>query len=397
LIRADKIKVLYLDEIGRIDGAEVVLYNLVTNLDKGRFIPTVVCGSDGKLVDKLRAQNIRVYILKMKETNKLTFNIGRFKLFNPLSAVVNFSNGIIFGIKFYLFLKKHDADIVHTNSLLSNLYGAIPARFAGKRLIWHEHNIQPPGIRRYIINVMAKLFPDRIITITSAVRSIYSAIPDGPKICTIYNGIDVNKFITAKRGCSLRSEFMIPADIQLVAITAVLRPWKGHKYFLLAAKEILKNLRKIKFVIIGDEVFNKDSGYRKYLENLALTLGIEKDVIFTGFRTDIPEILSEIDILVSASVLPEPFSLIILEAMASSKPVVATNTGGVPEVVKNEVTGLLVEPEDYKQMAKAILWLLQNKDAAIKMGRLARIRAAKHFSLTSFVRSVEGVYFNVLK
>jgi glycosyltransferase involved in cell wall biosynthesis len=391
-----KHKILYLDEIGRIDGAEVVLYNLVTNMDKDRFEPLVVCGSEGNLVEKLRSENIQVCVLKMKETSKLTFSICGVKIFNPISAVVNAIYGIIYGLQFYLFLRKNTVDIVYTNTLLSNLFGSIPAKLTGKKLIWHEHNIQPPGFRRKFINVMARLFPDRIIAISNAVRSIYSSIPDGPKIKIINNGIDLTKFHTTKHEQGLRDELNIPSDFQVVAITAVLRPWKGQKYFLLAAKEILRNYKKVKFLIVGDEVFSKDSGYKDSLKNLTSELGIERDVIFTGFRTDIPRILSEIDILVSTSILPEPFSLIILEAMASGKPVVATRTGGVPEVVEDKLTAILVDPENSEQLSTAILRLLEDTEAAQEMGRAGRKRAEELFSIQRFIGDVEKVYVDVL-
>lgn len=392
-----KHKILFLDEIGRIDGAEVVLLNLVINMHQDRFEPLVVCGSEGQLVDKLKSQNIQVCVLKMREINKLTFDVGGVSLFNPFSALFTAIYGVIYGLKFYLFLKKNQVDIVHTNTLLSNLFGSIPTKLAGKKLIWHEHNIQPPGIRRIVINVMARLFPDRIIAISNAVRSVYSSIPDSPKMSTIYNGIDLSKFHAIKtHEQGIRAEFSIPSDFQIVAITAVLRPWKGHKVFLYAAKKVLASVKNVKFLIVGDEVFNKDIGYKESLVNLASELGIEKDVIFTGFRTDIPQILSGINILVSTSILPEPFSLIILEAMASGKPVVATRTGGVPEVVEDKVTAILVEPENSEQLSKAILKLLEDREASEKMGRAGRKRAEELFSIQRFICDVEKVYADVL-
>jgi len=392
-----KHKILFLDEIGRIDGAEVVLYNLVTNLDKDCFEPLVVCGSDGMLVDKLRSQKIRVSILKMREPFKLFFNIGAIHIFNPLSALVFFFTGFIFGIKFYFFLKENAADIVHTNTLMANLFGSIPVKVVGRKLVWHEHNIQPQGLRGWVLNIMAKFFPDRIIAISNAVRDIYKSVPDGHKIQTIYNGIDLLKFYALKHeGQSIKEELDIPKNFKIVAITAVLRPWKGHRYFLIAAKKILKEYKNVKFLIVGDEIFSKDRGYKDYLKNLAINLSIENDVIFSGFRSDIPQILSEIDILVSTSVMPEPFSLIILEAMASGKPVVATNTGGVPEVLEDGVTGILVNPRDSVALSDGILRLLRDEETARRMGHNGRQRAERLFSIQRFAKEIEGIYDEIL-
>lgn len=390
-----KLTILYLDEIGRIDGAEVVLLNLVANLDKKRFEPIVVCGSDGELVDRLRALNVRVEVLRMKEAFKVFWNIGGRKIFNPFGAAAETLYSVFFALKFFFYLKKTSPDIVHTNTLLANLYGTIPARLAGKRLVWHEHNIQPPGIRRKIVNILGNSFPKRIIVISNAVRSIYTSVPDR-KLCTVYNGLDLEKFRLTRKSGAIRKEFGIATSAPLIAITAVLRPWKGQEYFVLAAKEVLKAHPNARFMIVGDEVFNRDKGYKDYLKSVAASADIEKEVVFTGFRSDIPEILSEIDILVSATVLPEPFSLIVLEAMASGLPVVATRTGGVPEVMADGVTGILVEPKDPKAIAQAVKRLLDDNGLAQRMGREGRKRAHELFSIKRFVRDVEKVYDDVL-
>lgn len=389
--------ILYLDEIGRIDGAEVVLLNLVANLDRKRFEPIVVCGSDGELVDRLRALNIRVEVLKMKEAFKVFWNVGGRKIFNPFGAAAETLYSFFFALKFFFYLRRISPDIVHTNTLLANLYGTIPAKLSGRRLVWHEHNIQPPGIRRKIVNILGNSFPDRIIAISNAVRSIYTSVADRSKLCTVYNGLDLEKFRKPKRSGAIRKEFKIAPDAPLVAITAVLRPWKGQEYFVLAAKEVLKTNPDARFLVVGDEVFSRDRGYKDYLKSVAAKADIQKEVVFTGFRNDIPEILSEIDILVSATVLPEPFSLIVLEAMASGLPVVATRTGGVPEVMADGVTGILVEPKDPKAIAGAVTHLLDNRDIAEKMGTEGRKRAQELFSIKRFVRDVEKIYNDVLK
>jgi glycosyltransferase involved in cell wall biosynthesis len=145
----------------------------------------------------------------------------------------------------------------------------------------------------------------------------------------------------------------------------------------------------VRFLIIGD------GGLKKQLMDLSSNLGVSKNVMFLGFRSDIPELLSVMDVLVLAS-LREGFSNAILEAMAAMKPVVATNVGGNPEVIIDGVTGLIVPPKDPHSMAQAILNLLQNEDLAQQMGEAGRRRVENHFTIDVITQKYIQLYDSLL-
>jgi glycosyltransferase involved in cell wall biosynthesis len=175
----------------------------------------------------------------------------------------------------------------------------------------------------------------------------------------------------------------------LVGIVGGLIPWKGHCYFLEAAFLISRKFSEVKFLVVGEDFVG--GRYRRQLEDLSFKLGLSDKVVFTGFRQDIPEILGSLEILVLTS-LKEPFGRVLIEAMACAKPVVATNAGGVPEIVREGETGLLVPMRDPEALARSIKLLLNNKEKAKEMGEKGRRRVEENFTIEAHVKKVESLY-----
>ena len=171
-------------------------------------------------------------------------------------------------------------------------------------------------------------------------------------------------------------------------------PIKGHRYFLDAAKIISSQFTvhssQLKFVIVGD------GELREELEDYTKKLGIANDVIFTGFRQDLPKIYADLDIVVLTS-LNEGTPVSIIEAMAAGKPVVATNVGGVSSLVKNNVNGFLVSPQDAKALSDAIIKLLKNSDLRQKMGREGQSSVFPHYDISQLVKRVDFLYSSLMK
>ncbi|PIU68061.1 MAG: glycosyltransferase family 1 protein, partial [Armatimonadetes bacterium CG07_land_8_20_14_0_80_40_9] len=145
----------------------------------------------------------------------------------------------------------------------------------------------------------------------------------------------------------------------------------------------------IKFLIVGD------GPLREELKEQSKDLGIEDEVTFTGSRQDIPEIMAALDIFVLTSI-KEHFGRVVIEAMACGKPVIATNSGAVPEIVEDKVTGILVPPEDSEKLAEAIIELLEDKEKAKEMGIAGRKRVEELFSIEKHTRQIEEVYLSLL-
>ena len=196
---------------------------------------------------------------------------------------------------------------------------------------------------------------------------------------------DLKEFNACLTGGRIKEEYKINKAEKVVTIVGRLEEWKGHHVFLEAASKVLDRSNHVRFLVVGDGVM------RNPLEALSKKLGIMSYVIFCGHRNDIPQILAASDLLVSAS-FGEHFGRVIIEAMAMEKPVVATKAGGVPELVIDGETGILVKPADSEGLASAILRLLEDPQRSKEMGNSGLKRVMEYFGIDRHVRDIEKIY-----
>jgi glycosyltransferase involved in cell wall biosynthesis len=180
-----------------------------------------------------------------------------------------------------------------------------------------------------------------------------------------------------------------------VGLVGRISPWKGQHIFIQAAALVNQRFPHARFFIIGAALFGEDQ-YEQEVRQLPRQLGIHENVEFSGFRNDIGRAIAELDLLVHASTIGEPFGQVIIEGMAAGKPVVATNGGGVPEIVEDGRTGILVPMADIEAMASAICRILSDPASAKAMGLRARQSVADHFTIEQTARRVEAVYAELL-
>lgn len=178
-----------------------------------------------------------------------------------------------------------------------------------------------------------------------------------------------------------------------IGIVANLAPLKRHEDFLRMAAEILKVRQDVEFLIIGDDVLGK--GRREMLQALASELGVQPYVQFLGHRRDIPAILHSLHLLILTSEY-ESFGRVIIEGMASGRPVIATSVGGIPEIIEDGLTGRLVKVGDYQALSQAALDLLSNHKAMAAMGQQAAIAARSRFSLASHAARITEIYNKIV-
>jgi glycosyltransferase involved in cell wall biosynthesis len=194
---------------------------------------------------------------------------------------------------------------------------------------------------------------------------------------------------------AMKSELRIKDNEKVVGFVGRLVHWKGVHIFLEAACEVSKAVPNVKFLIVGGRD-KSEPLYGESLLTMADKLGIQDKCLFVGFQKEVQRYISAMDILVHASILPEPLGNVILEGSVCGKPVVATDCGGVPEIVKEGVTGLLVPPRDAKEMARAIVYLLKNSGIAERMGRDGREHVLSNFSISRMVAETEALFNNLL-
>jgi glycosyltransferase involved in cell wall biosynthesis len=171
--------------------------------------------------------------------------------------------------------------------------------------------------------------------------------------------------------------------------------WKGPDYFIKAAAEVAKEVPEASFMLVGAAIFG-DESFVEGLKSMVSRLDLEERVIFTGFRGDVSEIMGSMDLLVHASILPDPLPTVLIEAMAQGKPVVAAAGGGVKEIVEDGATGIIVPPRDVEAMARAMIKMLSHPDQARGMGEAGLRRAASLFDIVKTTRQMETELLEIL-
>lgn len=364
-----KFNILYISDTGDIiGGGELSLLGILSKLNKEKFNPLVVCPFRGDLTEEIERLGIEVRLVPMRSLKKLNF------LFF-ISSVIDLVR----------ILKNRQISLVHANGSRGASYGGAACKITKIPLIWHVRILESAGLYDRFLAWLSTF----IIVNSNAVKSRFSWVRGKSKLEVVYNGIDLKRFNTSLGGEDIRREFGLSSETPLVGTVGRLDRYKAHEYFLRSAKTVKKYMPEPRFLIVGE------GEQRSFLERMTGELGLEKNVIFTGYRKDMPEILASIDILVLSSV-SEGFGRAAVEAMACGKPVVATRVGGLTEIVEDRITGRLVPPEDPFAMAKAIIALLRDKKIAGEMGRAGRKRAEKLFSIEINAGRIEGIYEKIL-
>jgi glycosyltransferase involved in cell wall biosynthesis len=209
-----------------------------------------------------------------------------------------------------------------------------------------------------------------------------------PPVETLYHGPNLNALEHTVSSEGVREEFGIAPGVPLIGTVANFKEHKGHEFLLRAAVLVRKVKPEVRFLLVGTGPMEE----RRRKE--AIDLGLDGSVVFAGFRKDALRLVSELDLFVLAS-LQEGLSIALVEAMALGKPVVATNVGGIPEVIENGREGLIVAPRNPNALAAGILQLLQDESLRTQMGAAARQRADR-FDIRSAVRRMEAVYDELL-
>ena len=210
---------------------------------------------------------------------------------------------------------------------------------------------------------------------------------DPNRIATVYEGIDLHR-VQVEPAANIHSEFWLPTHAPIVGTVAALTQEKGHKYLIDAAALVVRDVPDARFVIFGE------GDLRQALERQVKELHLDKHVVLPGFRADILSFIKSFDVFVMSSLF-EGLGTSLLDAMALSKPTVASDTGGIPEVVSHGETGLLVPPRDVRELAAAIVKLLKDPGRREQMGRAGLERVQRLFSADRMVERTLGVYRNL--
>ncbi len=354
-------KVLFIISKMDVGGAEKMLHDLALGLNKeeGLFKITVVCLYEkGKLGNSLSQRGVRVYDSFLR--NKFDF-----------AGIVNF----------IILLKRERPDILYiTGQTLSQAVAFIGAMFVKKavKIIGvHSHDLKKRRLYKLLIDRISFNSATKVVCVSRSQRDLIAdkGVPL-EKIEVIYNGVDVNRFKDIK---DMKEKKLLKANGSVVIGTlASLREEKALDILLKAASEVLRRHPGTFFVIVGE---GKE---RMCLEHLAKELRIDPSVRFLGEKDNVSEIIPSFDIACLSS-RTENFPLALLECMACGKPVVATRIGGIPEMIEDGSSGILVRSESSNDLAKALMRLIEDRELCKVIGEKGRERVKELFTLEEMI------------
>jgi len=211
--------------------------------------------------------------------------------------------------------------------------------------------------------------------------------------------VDLDRFHPGISRDRIRRELGVAGQEPLIGLVGHLTPWKGHEVFLAVARAVADLVPPARFVVAGGAIYETHGhqGYLGMLRQRAAALGLSDRLTLLGARDDVPELLAGLDVLVHCPTAPEPFGRVLAEAMAVRCPVVAARCGGIPEVIEDGVTGLLVSPGNVEAFAAAALRLLREPAVRRRLGEAGRRRAEAHFGIESHAERVLAAYRTVLE
>lgn len=327
----------------------------------------IACQPDGQLFARASEAGLPVFALKLRK--------------GPgLGAV----------LKAMSIIKRENVDLVHTHSSVDAWKCGLAGKLLGIPVVRSRHlstPIHPGRLNRFLYSVLA----DRVITSGQAIKDAMVARNGVPakRIVSVPAGIDEKRFTPQVSGAAVRREFGIAERDFLVVIVAVLRRWKGHEYLVPAIKALSEHL-PLRLLIVG-------AGPQEHnLRTLVSDLGLENHVFMAGHRQDVPACMAAADCVVLTSTGNEATSQVIPQAQAMKKPVIATDVGGLAEVVTDRQTGLLVPPRDPAALALAIRWLHDHPAEAAAMAEQGYRHTLRHFTFDKMIADTEAVYLELL-
>jgi glycosyltransferase involved in cell wall biosynthesis len=297
------------------------------------------------------------------------------------------------------YIRRHRIRVIHcTEKPRDAFYGVLLGKLTGARTVIHMHVAYGDWMSRGSKWALGQA--DTIVAISEFVAS--SLVQAGyrrEQIAVVPNALDLSRWDPDTDGRPVRRELGIADDAPVVGIISRLFRWKGHEYLVEAMASVTREVPGARLVIVGEDdpraAWETGGSFSGKLKEQAARLGIASSVLFTGFRTDVPQLMAAFDVFAHPS-WEEPFGMVFLEAMAMRRPVVAWASGGAPEVVESGATGLLVPREAVSDLADALVQLLRDAGLRQRMGAAGRQRVESLFTAERMAERMLDVYRGAL-
>lgn len=386
-------KILFYNHTGQVSGAERVMQMILGGLDRRNYHLVVACPDQSKMFELARDTGVCTRGLQSLEA-RFTWRPDRL-----VSYLFSFARVIRKARRLVI---EESPDIIHANSIRAGIVMSAATAGLPATVIWHAHDILP----RHPLSSLVRLFAavssrNRILAVSNAVARrfrgmILQPLRNRVPITVIHNAVDRDRFRPDPRsGAEVRRELGLQPDQSVIGIVGQLTPRKGQLELIEAFAQIARESPEGVLLIAGAALFNRDDEYAKRLQQTAETLGIANQVKFLGSRSDVPGLMRAMNVLVVNS-HEEPFGLTVLEGMATGVAVVASDVGGIPEMITSYQNGVLVPRCDNGALARAIRQLLKDERLRAELGRNARDTAVARFPPDRFLSEINSLYSQAL-
>ena len=377
-------QVLFLDQTGRLGGAELMLLDIAA----ARAADSeVALFQDGEFRTALEDAGVKTRVFKLgEEASTVDKQAGLGSILGSIPAILDLILQIAQASRAF--------DVVYANTAKALIIGGPAARLAGRRLIFHLHDIIADGhfskLNQQALVLCANCCARSVIANSEATKAAFIASGGRAELCVVIpNGFQIPAERTSKAEMqALRASLGLQPDAWTVLMAGRLSHWKGQHVLI----EALKDVPGAHAVLLGDALFtDEDRLYAQQLHTLAEEPGLAGRIHFAGFQTETLAYFDLADAVVHASVFPEPFGRVIVEGMLAGKPVIAARAGGAAEIVQHEETGLLVAPGNAPELAAALLRLQSDAAFAASIARQARQSARDIYALPAVQEKIEAV------
>ena len=397
----DRTRVLYCESNtdGTVGGSHYCLLHLVENLDRSDFAPTVVFYQEHALVARFRAA---AETLILTRRNPLQWGISSNG--TPRSSVIqmavivrraaNFLKAARTVLDNVMFLRRRGIGLVHlNNSITGHHEWMVAAAMAGVPCVVHERGLSESYSRldRTLARRLALIIPmSRWIRDHMVSRGVS---PDNIRI--MYDGLDPDSRVATRRALDLRQQWGVHDDQRVVGIVGNVREWKGQETVVRAMIEVARTYPNVVCFIVGASTA-ADGPFEARLKRLIAEAGIGENVRFTGYQNDVPSFVNMMEFVIHASVQPEPFGMVVLEAMAQRKAVIGSRAGGVIEMLLEGETGYSFPPGDWRVLASLMVKLLSDANHAKQLGENGYHRLINSFTMKRYMSDLHEAYRAIL-
>lgn len=396
-------KILFLEaSSGQVVGGSLTgMLELIGGLDRVRYAPVVVLYEEKPVTRQLRAQGIPVRIFSKRRLPKehtLQEKIGyqHVKGYPGVTSIlqtVRATLTFVFetlpaALRLASVFRQEAPDIVHVcNGFRGNLDAVVAARLCGIPCVVHCKGFDKHS---YIERMFAPGVAAAVCMTVAIEDHCRAQRIRAPEYHVIYDGLDLERFRPTRGRDDVREELGIPREAPVVGVVGNIQEWKGQHVLLEAMVDVVRPYPQAVALVVGG-AHRSGRAYADSLRKFVAERGLTRNVVFTGARQDVPDIMNAMDVIVHSSVRGEPFGRVIIEGMSVGRPVVATRAGGVPEFVHDGIDGLLVQPGDPAELARVLIRLLEDAEFRRRLGRGAE-QAVRNFSLEHHVEQMTRLY-----